>query len=268
MQRLLWNSRTFPVSAGIFLLLFSAMMPFPVAGTNDSPGRQVKERYDRVEFREAIALGNRLLAENRLSPGDLALVHQYLGFAHFNLGNIDSARVHFLSLLSLQPDIRFDPAETSPKIINFFNQLRAENLAAPPKETAAVFTRYVLVPDLRAGAAWRSAILPGWGQLHKGQKIRALLLGGVFWVGLAGTAAALQQESDTRNRYVNATDPAEITRRYDSYNRWFKTRRILTVTTAGLWLLNVLDASWSGYPRPAVTASRTGTLIFSLKLNF
>ncbi len=268
MRRLLWHSRTFPVLAGMVLLVLCGTVACPAAGPNDSPGQQVKERYDRVEFREAIALGNRLLAGRHLSPDDLALVHQYLGFAHFNLGNLDSARVHFLSLLSLQPDIRFDPAETSPKIITFFDQLRVESLAVPAKESPFAFTRYVLVPDLRAGAAWRSAILPGWGQLHKGQKMRALLLGGVFWVGLAGTAVALLQESDTRDRYLDATDPGEIARRYDRYNRWFKARRILTVTTAGFWLLNVLDASWSDYPRPAVTVSETGAFIFSLQLDF
>ena len=230
---------------------------------------KVKQLYDAVNFRKAIATGDSLLQSGKnFSPDDLAFLHQYVAFSYFNTGKTDAARVHFLSLLSLKPKIRFDAAETSPKIIAYFEQLRKDFSTLTPNSRQPAFTKYVISTDRRPTAAWRSAILPGWGQFYKGQKTRGILLGGAFWGSLAATAVAILKENDLRNKYEAETDPAAIARRYNTFNSWFKTRRALTAATIGFWLLNVVDASWTKYAQPGIVAMNDGKALLSITFHF
>lgn len=243
----------------VFLLLPLLLCKNLFAQTAPNPAELVKQLYENVEFESAIAKGNELLKlpGSSLSPDELAVVHRYMAFSFFNLGDQDSARVHFLSLLSLQPDLELNPAETSPKIIDFFQQLREEFRSISQQDNDRMFTKYVIAEDLRPGAALRSAVIPGWGQLRKGQRGRAAVLGGGFWAGLIATGAAYSKSQSLKDDYVAARDPAEISRLYDDYNSWHKTRQALTLATAIFWVINVVDAGWSNYPKPAFRASNS-----------
>ncbi|MCB0285708.1 MAG: DUF5683 domain-containing protein [Calditrichia bacterium] len=253
----------------IFLLLPLLLCKNLFAQPVSNSVNQLKQLYENVEFESAITKGNELLKlpGNALSPDELAVVHRYMAFSFFNLGDQDSARVHFLSLLSLQPDLELNPAETSPKIIDFFQQLKEEFRSISQQENDRVFTKYVIAEDLRPGAALRSAVIPGWGQLRKGQRGRAVVLGGGFWAGLIATGVAYSKSQSLKDDYVAAKDPAEISRLYDDYNGWHKTRQALTLATAVFWVINVVDAGWSNYPKPAFRAGNSAVeLSFSIPL--
>lgn len=259
------------VTPKIFKIHFLLLLLFSGAFCQTSNPRvlKVKQLYDAVNFQKAIAIGDSLLQfGTNFSPEDLALLHQYVAFSYFNTGKMDSARVHFLSLLSLKPEIRFDTAETSPKIIEYFEQLRTDYSTLTPNSRLPAFTKYVISKDRRPSAAWRSAILPGWGQFYKGQKTRGILLGGAFWGSLAATAVAVIKENDLRDKYEAETDPTAIARRYDTFNSWFKTRRALTAATIGFWLLNVVDASWTKYAQSGIVANRRGEILLSANFHF
>ena len=249
----------------LLLLLFSNAF----CQTSNSRVLKVKQLYDAVNFQKAIATGDSLLQSGtNFFPDDLALLHQYVAFSYFNTGKMDSARVHFLSLLSLEPKIRFDTAETSPKIIEYFEQLRTDYSTLTPNSRLPAFTKYVISKDRRPRAAWRSAVLPGWGQFYKGQKTRGILLGGAFWGSLAATAVAVIKENDLRDKYEAETDPTAIARRYGTFNSWFKTRRALTAATIGFWLLSVVDASWTKYAQSGIVANRRGEILLSANFHF
>ncbi len=259
---------TTPLIFKIHLLLIFLISPAFCQISNPQV-LKVIQLYDSVNFHKAITTGDSLLQSGKnFSPDDLALLQQYVAFSYFNIGKVDSARTHFLSLLSLKPKIRFDPAETSPKIIEYFEQLRKDYSALTPNNQQPVFTKYVISADLRPHAAWRSAVLPGWGQFYKGQKTRGILLGGAFWGSLAATTVAVLKENDRKDKYEAATDPTEISRRFDTYNTWFKTRRVLTVATVGLWLINVVDASWTTYAQPEIVVNQQGEILFSASVSF
>ncbi len=230
---------------------------------------QVKHFYDAVAFDKAISLGRELLrSADKLSSEELAIVHQYMALAFYNIGKLDSSRAHFLSLLSIQPDVELDPVNISPKIINFFKSLQKEFQTLNQQKGLPTFTRYIFVEDPRPAAGWRSALLPGWGQFYKHQKMRGIVLGGAFWSSLIATGFAALRESKTHRDYLNSRTPANINRNYDTYNNWYKTRRALTVTTAVLWGITVADALWSGYPKPTVALTRAGTAEFGLTVRF
>ena len=82
---------------------------------------QIKFLYEELRFEEAIKSGQYILKEeDELSAQHLEYIHQYLAYSFYNIGKIDSARVHFLSLLSINSEMDLNPLDTSPKIIEFF----------------------------------------------------------------------------------------------------------------------------------------------------
>ncbi|RMF56424.1 MAG: hypothetical protein D6748_13560 [Calditrichaeota bacterium] len=230
--------------------------------------QQVKQLYDSLEFEKAISIGQEVLkSRKQISLDGLVIVHRYMALSFYNVGEQDSARSHFLSLLSLNPDEELDPVFISPKIIEFFNKIKEEYLAQQATPTGKPFTRYVLVDDPRPGAGWRSALIPGWGQFYKHQPRKGILIGGAFWSSLLFTGFAALKEKQTHQDYRDAVSPKDIDARYNTYNRWYRTRQIMTYTTLLLWSLSVGDALWSGYPTPVVTLS-TGEVQFSYIYHF
>ena len=241
-----------------FLVIFSGLSM--TAQQSNSPVEKLAGLYESVLFEQVIEMGDSLLHQSKqpLSADDYLHIHRYLGLAHYNLGNEDSARVHFLSMLSLNPAAELDPVNTSPKILNFFEQIRSEYRVLLPKTSQPSFIRYVYATDPRPNAVWRSAILPGWGQLYKKQPRYAILFGGGFWGSLAATGIVYFREKDLKKNYEAATVPQDISEKYDRYNRWFKTRQVLMWLTAGMWALNVVDAGWRKQLQPGIAAGRDG----------
>lgn len=226
---------------------------------------QVKVLYEALEFDKAIQSGQNLLKSNhRFSRDELATVHQYMALSFYNTGKIDSARSHFLTLLSIQPDVELDPISVSPKIISFFEQLKNETNASPT-DLSIGYTKYVFLQDLRPGATFRSAVFPGWGQIYKHQKIRGYVIGGAFVASLVVTGISLYFEKDNHNKYLDSTAPASIEANYDTYNSWFKKRKVFTITTVSVWAFAILDAMWAPYPHSALSV-RNDEITLSIHL--
>lgn len=228
---------------------------------------QVKILYDQAAFSEALGAAQQLLhAERAYLPEELVFLHHYTALSFYNTGVLDSARAHFLSLLSIAPQAELDPVEVSPKIIEFFNDIKAERPAPLRSAPEPAYTRYIFLEDLRVGAGWRSAFLPGWGQFYKGQKTRGSLLGGAFWGSLIGTGISYLKERTAKDDYRDATAPAAISDAYDRYNRWYKTRRTLSVVTVALWAVTVADAGLSPYPRSSLALGPGGEVLLALSI--
>ena len=209
---------------------------------------QVKFYHDNASFEQAIITGNALLRQaEQLTPQSLTLLHRYVGLSHYNLGNMDSTRAHFISLLTLAPDAELDPVTVSPKIISFFNTVKSDFSALVHTPGNITYTRYVTRPDRRPGAGIRTLILPGWGQFHKGQPLKGMVLGGLAVGTLAGTLYSWQREADAHDTYLAVTIPAELNAAYRDYNSWHRRRQTFTVVTAVLWGLAVADALWMPY---------------------
>ena len=102
----------------IIVLFFANAL---VAQTDNYTIFQVRYLYDEAEFEKATAQGQQLLQKDHtLNPEQLLTIHRYMALSYFSLGQMDSARVHFFSVLSIDTKFSLDPIDTSPKIINFF----------------------------------------------------------------------------------------------------------------------------------------------------
>ena len=235
---------------------------------NNQQVLQVKKYYDALEYRQAVTFGDSLVSANQeLFSEELVFIHKYVGLSRYNLADLNGARSNFFSVLMLNPEMQLSAEEVSPKIISFFNEIKQSmsSWLQTGRGTNAA-PRYVLQRDIRPAAAWRSALLPGWGQMHKQQKTRAFVLGGLFWGSVAATLVARSREQDRLTAYEQATGPLEITARYDDYNRWFKTRHFFTYLSIGAWLTAVGDAGLT--VQPAIGVGNEPHYGLNLKLRF
>lgn len=224
-----------------FIVLFFV---FSLAFGQNKEVLKMQMFYDELEFEKCIDQGTLALQNSKqMKLKDIALVHQYLALAYFELGKTDSSRFHFESLLNIVPDFKPDPVKYSPKLIRFFNQIKKEYLNKEgEKNSVKVEKQYYIALDPRPGATWRSAILPGWGQLYKKHTTRGYVFFSTFTFSVSGLILAKMNENKARSSYLAASSAAQAKDRYKTFDRWFQTRRAFSYLTLGIWATSILDA--------------------------
>ncbi len=93
-----------------------------------------------------------------------------------------------------------------------------------------------------ARGLWRSAIIPGWGQFHKGANLKGgLILGGTAALA-AGIVFTENQRSDYARR-INQTHDIKLIRSYQTKRDHFATARNICIgAVAALYVYNLIDA--------------------------
>ncbi len=113
---------------------------------------------------------------------------------------------------------------------------------------------------------WRSAIVPGWGQFHKGSKLKgACMLG-----GCAALAAGIILTENTRvdyNNKITKTHSAQLKRDYANKADNFATaRNIFIGATAALYIYNLVDAVVApGARRIVVKSGKRRNTVYSFQ---
>ena len=64
------------------------------------------------------------------------------------------------------------------------------------------------------GAAWRTLLLPGWGQYYKNEKKKSYIIFSAFTLNSAALITALIKEKSSRNNYLNENNPAKVSSKY------------------------------------------------------
>lgn len=123
--------------------------------------------------------------------------------------------------------------------------------------------------SFRTGAMFRSALLPGWGQMYKSEYSKGGLFGLLFWGGVAATATADGKFRESRQKdryyrklhYISSTGyllPDSGLPDYRVYTQLLvdqstkKTRKLgqdavyMAAFTGLIYILNVLDARYLG----------------------
>ncbi|MDQ7039984.1 MAG: DUF5683 domain-containing protein [Rhodothermus sp.] len=203
----------------------------------------VWQAYQALEYDRADSLARHALTDyTRFTPDQLVALHTVLALVAMSRNEPTEARRHFEAALSLNPELQLDPVLASPKVRDFFEQIRQEMQRLSPRTTAETTIRYVLRPDPRPEAALRSLLLPGWGQRYKGQHRKGWILTGSWGLLLGGSLTTHLQYKRAYNRYRRETDPTRIETRYRTANRWFKTRNGLLIGLTAVWAYSYLDA--------------------------
>ena len=253
-----------PVRYIILLVIASALVPATWAQEVVPSASEVREAYDALRFDDVMALGARLIAGDGVPNGDREAVHRLMALVSFARQQPTVASKHIQSALLINPDITFDTSEASPTFVEFFEGVKEAFVAALPPATTeqqsldeSQAVRYI--PDRRAPAALRSMIVPGWGQLHKGERSKGTAVA-VTWLGLSAVSvAASLQRVDAQRAYEEERDLLKIEQRYDEFSSWHRRRNIAFGATGVVWLYAFLDALVGGSAAPVTGSSLRAT---------
>jgi hypothetical protein len=229
-----------------FLLVFFPLLSAGAQPSSlDSLYNVAKTKYDDGDVDGAELAALRGLREAS-ALDDLARLrfHLMLGYVYVAREQPEIALKEFTAVLEANPAYDLDPVQTSPKILDVFRETRRDYLQRVASEPAVFRLRQA---DARLAASWRSAILPGWGQMYKQQEMKGAALMAAQAISLA---ALIFMEVEVHNRhhdylsvkeYRPADDPT-IETRYTDYRRAYRIRNAFGYVTLGIYTLNYLDA--------------------------
>ncbi|HEX8297740.1 MAG TPA: hypothetical protein VF594_01155, partial [Rubricoccaceae bacterium] len=182
------------------ILSATALSPAARAQPAQDLLRAVREATERLDYATAEERAREALADySAFSPGELAELHTTLGVLLAARAEDADARTQFAAALSIDPSRTLDPVLVPPRTVALFESVRETAVIGAPAAPAVL--RYVVLPDPRAGAALRSAVLPGWGQIHRGDRGRGIAFAAVVGTAAGGAIGAHLAYGAARDRY-------------------------------------------------------------------
>jgi len=239
-------------SIALFCCLCLFVHATRASGQNEDPEmfNRIQTAYNQFRYEEVVELAMEAL--NTVpppSPRTRIDIYTYLAYSYIALGKTDEARQQFRDALTIDPELTLDPVYVSPKIIAVFEEVKDayektnEPEGVPPEQVELISEINALT--LRKEGAWRSLLLPGWGQFHKGQKRRATIFFAAHAINIGALIYTHLQTENAHDEYLNAREPSTIESEYDRYNRFYKARTYCILSTAAVWLASHIDAALS-----------------------
>lgn len=236
-----------------FLLLALALAGSPAAAQPADAVGDVRAAYQRLDYDEAARQALAAIEAGGLHRDQLVELHTILALVAYSRDDLDEARRQFGLALDLDPGLVLDPLLVSPKIVAFFDEVRQTRRTAAPAEGTVPDVRYVVLRDGRPDAALRSMLVPGWGQLYKGERTKGWVLAGLWGLTATGSLYAHVRWQDARDAYRAERDPGRVDDRYARADAWYKARNNLVLGAAGVWLVSYVDALLRHHERPVAT---------------
>lgn len=165
-----------------------------------------------------------------LSPDSAASVGKLLGASEVVVGSVAQAGAEFVLTA------RAVDAETG--------QVIAAAEQTLPKADTIELSQDLLEIKSKWGAAARSAVLPGWGQVYNGDTGRGIVYGAVFAAVAAGAVASAVLGANAEDSY-NENTPDTVDDR-STANDHYQRANWLLVGMGAVWAINIVDAYLTG----------------------
>jgi tetratricopeptide (TPR) repeat protein len=229
----------------LILILFIINISLIYSQAQQSLYQQMIQAFRQLEYENAEKIGKQITADfESYTPIELLETHKILGVIAYQDGNLSEANSQFEQALSIDRTAHLDSVYVSPKIIQFFNDLKS-NYALRQKSgeiDKTIHYRYLVQPDPRPAATLRSMILPGWGQLYKNDKRKGYVLVSSTATATLATVLFHFMQKNAHDEYLKATDIETIKQKYDNYNLFYKLRNNTALLAGGIWLYAFFDA--------------------------
>lgn len=208
-------------------------------------------KFKAFEYQRVIEMADTLLAnEEEFTTKDLCEIYRLKATAHYSLMEMKEALNSFVALLQLDPEYRLNPKYNSPKIVEFFKEIKS--IRKQHKESTIDSSEKALPLDTLLNndeslpydyryAIGYSLILPGLGHLSIGQKTKgwALITASALTLG---TGVYYAIETNKREKeYLQAIDKPDIEKKYDQYNQAYKIRNFTLISSGLIWLYTQID---------------------------
>lgn len=250
----------------IFAILTGWLCPINTAQAQQGNAKvlaDIRSAYDALDFPVAEARIESALNEfERFLPGELTEIHVTYALILFARNDMDLATEQLRQAVQLTPTLNLDPIDTPPQLLEVFSRIKEQaSVAEGPSGQPEI--RYLVVQDPRAGAALRSMVVPGWGQLYKGERTKGIVLAGLWGVTAGGAVVAHIGRQNAKDQYLDSTTQAQTLERFKNYSTWHKVRNNLFLGAIGVWAYSYIDAIIKGQPVPTSLGPDTN-LQFSL----
>jgi hypothetical protein len=202
-------------------------------------------KYERFEYDLVIRQAREmLLHREQLDTVAVKDVLYLSAVANYSLQNIDAAMMDFLELLRLDPRYQLNPSITSPKIIQFFDEIKTRADRTTAKERIIIkhdTVRVTVGQKPWQPAMKRSLLWPGWGQSYVGDKSKSTILRSASLLAFSASLYGIVDCQDKAKQYHNNLDKSTMDEKYHSYNRAYKIRNVALVSYAAIWMYSQID---------------------------
>jgi len=220
--------------------------------------QDVRDEYEAFEYKKVIALSDKILhSGDSLNTETLTEIYLMKAVSHYSLTEENEAKKCFFEILKIDRNYSLDPEKESPKIVSLFKETKDDYLqlvpqlskkeeikiVSPPKEEV-VKTPVKPAPNFNSWykeAAWKSMLLPGWGQYSLGEKTKGVIMACMALLSAGSMVYFIAKTSSRQDDYLKETVPVLINSKYNDYNNAYKLRNTLIVTTALIWCYSQAD---------------------------
>lgn len=231
------------------LLLFSTQKVFSQTQTNI--GDRLKSKFENFEYENVIKITDSLLkSDSKLSKNDSIQIFYYRSISAFHLWDINSSEDNFKILLSLDKNFILDSTEVSPKIVNFFNQIKKKELEksiqkienkTETNQISSIQEFYQKNFSNYKGAIWRNLIFPGWGNLFLKENTKGYILTLSFTLSFISSVYFYFDTNSKEKEYLAEVIPEKISEKYNAYNSSYKLRNFSLISLGLIYLYSQFD---------------------------
>jgi len=232
----------------IRFILYVLLCPLWLSAQHTETAMDSLERlFKTFEYEQVISNARRLMQNEDVFTSQQKIeILRMKAIAHYTLNDEELASYTFMDILHINPEFILDPVRNSPKIIDFFEKIRANY--SPPQKQTELDTKHEPVSKSvqiqtysRQGALLRSLALPGWGHHYSGRDARGYYLGSAAIASLVTAVYFTWQTARFEKDYLNATEHSQIQSRYDKYNRSYQFRNAALAVYGAIWLYAQID---------------------------
>jgi hypothetical protein len=209
-------------------------------------------KYERFEYQAVVDQARQMLQpEQKLDSASVKQVLLLSAMSNYALQNVDAAMADFQELLRLDAQFEPEATKTSPKIIQFFHEIKRR---FPSAERERVIVRIDTVRMIREvgrpmlSALKRSMIWPGWGHCYLADRGKGRLLRGASVLSLTTAIYATLDCREKEKAYLNTTSRWLMDQRYDKFDRAYKMRNVAWGAFAATWLFSQADLLYFHHP--------------------
>jgi tetratricopeptide (TPR) repeat protein len=231
---------------GFLILTVLLALSAVLAWGQEAPGTLVTkgmELYKAGDYQRSLETLQKALAPGgKLTREEQIEACKYAGFDQVALGNTGAAKESFRQALKLSPTLTLDPAYVSPKIIAVFEEVKTALKPPPPPPGAK--------PPSRMGFAFRSLIVPSWGQFAAHRKVPGFIFLGATILALSNAGRTQTVYQNAQDTYLNAKTGSDFDALFKKYDKAASDRNTASYILGTVWLANVVDAFFSKPPEP------------------
>ncbi len=225
----------------------------------------MQQKYRTFDYDAVIELAENALQDtSELNKDELFQIYEMKAAAHYSKMQMQQALTSFMHILRLDPNHELDPVKTSPKIVNFYNEIKANFQSEQSKPDTLPKPQIQVVDTVRivenSSGFYRktlpaSLLLPGTGHLLAGNGRKGTWLTTLSVISLSAAAYYTYSTHQKQEQYLNATDAQDIQRRYSAFNSAYKKRNVLWGAYAVLWAFAQTDLLFIQTPQYSVNFS-------------